>query len=114
MPDAGLHRRAREGGANGVGQALQAVDDHAQDVSAPLGLELFEDLEPALGPLGLLCPQAQHVAVVAGLHAQCQVDGFVANPSSSRILTRSASINATGYIAPSRWFYPAMVSATTS
>lgn len=79
MHDAGLHGRAREGRADGLGQALQAVDHGNQDVPAPSGLEFIEDLEPELGPLGLLDPQAQHVALAVSLHAQRQVHRLVAD-----------------------------------
>lgn len=82
--DADLHRRAREGRADGVGQALQVVDHGNQDVLAPSGLAFIEDLEPELRPLGLLDPQAQHVALAVGLHAQRQIHRLVADPRRRR------------------------------
>lgn len=80
MHDAGLYRRA-QGRADGLGRILQAVDHGDQDVLAPLGPEFVEDLEPELGPLGLLDPQTLHVALAVGLHAQCQVDRLVGDPA---------------------------------
>lgn len=89
MHDAGLHRRARKGGADGLGQALQTIDHGDQDVLAPSGLEFIEDLEPELGSFGLLDPQAQHVALAIGLHAQGQVNRLVADPAIVAAIVRS-------------------------
>lgn len=86
MHDAGLHRRAQEGGANDVGQALQAIGHGDRDVLAPSGLEFVEYLEPELGTLGLLNPQAQHDALAVGPHAQGQLHRLVADPAAVRDL----------------------------
>lgn len=77
--DAGLHRGTRVHHTNGLAQPLRAIDHGDQDVLAATGLEVVEHLRPELGALGLLDPKAQHIASTIGLHAQCQIDGFVAN-----------------------------------
>jgi hypothetical protein len=79
MHDAGLHRRAGVGRANRLGQSFQSVDHGDQGVLAAAGLEVIEHLEPELRALGLLNPQAKHIALAVGLDTQRQIDGLVAH-----------------------------------
>uniref|UniRef100_A0A915JK06 Uncharacterized protein n=1 Tax=Romanomermis culicivorax TaxID=13658 RepID=A0A915JK06_ROMCU len=79
MHDAGLNGCPRIGCTDGLGQPLQAIDHGDQDVLAAARLEFVEHLEPELGALGLLDPEAQHVALAVGLDAQGQIDGLVAD-----------------------------------
>ena len=49
-----------------------------------------------------------------GQHRQGEIDGFATHVASSRILTRSASKNTTGYIGSSGRLCQAVTSATTA
>ena len=77
MNDAGLHDRPREDGGDGVGEALEPVDNGEQEVVDTAVLELVHDPQPELGALGLLDPQAQDVLVPLAIESQGQVDGLV-------------------------------------
>ena len=101
VDDAGLQGGRREHRRQRFGQTLEAVGDGDQDVAHTTGLQIVEHLHPELGTFGALDPQPQDVAGAIGQDAQRQVDGLVATTASSRILTRSASKNTTGYMGSS-------------
>jgi hypothetical protein len=101
MHDAGLHGCLGIGRADGLGQALQAVDHRDQDVLAAAGFEFVKDLEPEFGPLGLLDPQAQHVTLAVSLMPKAKYTALLLTRPPSRTFTRSASKNTTGYITSS-------------
>ena len=94
-----------------LGEALQAVDHGDQDVAAAAGLELVQHLEPELGAFGLLDPQPQHVLVPSAWMPSARYTALLRHHASSRILTRSASKNTTGYIGSSGRFCQALTSA---
>lgn len=71
--DARLHHRLREHRRDGLGEALEAVNDRDQDVVNASGLEFVHDPEPELSAFGLLDPQAQDLLAAVGLDAQSQV-----------------------------------------
>jgi len=77
MDDAGLHGGAREGGGDGVGEALEPVNDGEDDVLDAAIFELIHDAQPELGSLGLLDPQAQNMLMALAVERQGEVDGFV-------------------------------------
>jgi len=52
MHNAGLDHRLREHGVDGIGEALQSVDDGNEDVGHTPVLELAHDAHPELRPLG--------------------------------------------------------------
>lgn len=72
MHDAGLRRGGREYRLDRLRKALAAVDAGDEDVSEAAVAQFVEDLHPELRALGVLEPQAEHVAraVQADRHRQ--------------------------------------------
>ena len=62
MHQAGLDGRVRERSFDRLREAGEPVGADEQDVSHPAGLQVGEDVQPELRALGLLDPQAKHVA----------------------------------------------------
>src|SRR3954454_21289610 len=77
MDDAGLDRGLRENGRDCLWKALQAVDDRDQDILHTPVFELVHDLQPELGALVLLKPQAQDLLRPVCPDAQGDVDRLV-------------------------------------
>ncbi|MGY4311252.1 hypothetical protein ACVWW1_000555 [Bradyrhizobium sp. JR3.5] len=75
--DAGLHNRLRENRHDGLWKALEAVDHGNQDVVDATQLELVDDLEPVLGPFGLLDPEPEHILLAVRIELQGHIDGLV-------------------------------------
>ena len=59
------------------GKPVEPVDADEQDVSHPAGLQVGEDVQPELRALGLLEPQAEHVAFAVEVDAQRDVARLV-------------------------------------
>ncbi|CAM5602904.1 hypothetical protein ATER59S_05514 [Aquamicrobium terrae] len=77
--DAGLDDRLREDGTDGLGEALQPVDDGDQDVADTAVLQLVHDAQPEFGALRLLDPDAEYLLRAVGQNAERDVDGLVAH-----------------------------------
>src|SRR5690606_14448427 len=60
-------------------QTFEAIDDRDQYVADAAAAQLVKHLQPELGALGLLDPDAQHVTGAIGQHAERQIDRFVAH-----------------------------------
>ena len=58
-------------------EAGEAVDADEQDVGDAAGLQIGEDVQPELRALGLLEPQAEHVALAVEVDAQRDVARLV-------------------------------------
>ena len=76
VDDASLDDRVREHRGDGVGEALEAIDDSQHDILGAAVPELVHDPEPELGAFVLLDPQAEHLLAAVGAHAQRDVDGL--------------------------------------
>ena len=63
MHQAGLDGGVRERGFDGLGEAGEPVGADEQDVSHAAGLQVGADVQPGVRALGLLKPQAEHVAL---------------------------------------------------
>ncbi len=115
MDDAGLQRRRRIDGRQRLAHALEAIGHGDEDVLAAARLQVGEDLHPELRAFGLLDPDPEDVAACrrAGRPAPDRPP-CCAPIASSRILTRSASKNTTGYIGSSGRLCHAVTSATTA
>src|ERR1044072_5382833 len=77
-PSAAIPTMLRIAGTLGY-SALEAIDHGDQDVAQAARLEIVHDLQPELGALGLLDPQAEHVLVALRVQRQCDVDRLVAD-----------------------------------
>ena len=76
--DAGLHDRLPPHRVHRLGQPLEAVAHHHQDVVDAAVLELGEDLQPVLGAFpAVSCPQAEDVPVALRRDGKGDVDGSV-------------------------------------
>ena len=79
MHDAGLDLRVREHRADGVREALQAIDDGNQQVVDAAIAQLAHHPHPELCPLGLLDPDPEHVLAPVRRDADRQIHGLVAH-----------------------------------
>ena len=70
---AGLDGRVRERRFDRLREAGEPVDADEQDVGHAAGLQVGEDVQPELRALGLLEPQAEHVALAVEVDAQRDV-----------------------------------------
>jgi len=84
MDDAGLNDRAREDRLDRFREAFQAVDNGDENVADAAVPELVHHLEPELGALGVLDPEAEHVLGPVGGDAQRNIDRLVANEPPRR------------------------------
>ena len=74
VDDASLNDRLWEHGIDGLGKALQAVDDRDENILRPAGLELVHDAQPEFGALGLFDPDAENILGAIRQNAECDVD----------------------------------------
>src|SRR5206468_3908774 len=94
---------------------FKPVGHRDEDVLTAARLQVGEDLHPKLGAFGLLNPDPENIARSVRQHGQREVHGLAARTTaSSRIFTRRASKNTTGYIASSGRACQAVTSASTA
>jgi hypothetical protein len=79
MDDAGLHSRFCEDGIDGLGKALQAIDDGNQDVLDATVLHLVHHPQPELGPLVGFDPETEDLFCTIAAHAERDMHRFVAD-----------------------------------
>ena len=85
MDDTCLDHGVREGGGDGLGEALQPVHDGDQDVlNAPV-LHLVHHREPEFGAFILGDPEAQNLALTIAGDAEGNVDRLVLDRPAVRI-----------------------------
>ena len=75
MHDARLDGRLGEDRLDRLGESLEPVNAADQHVAHAALLQIGQHLHPELGALGLLKPQAEHVAVAVERDPQRQVAG---------------------------------------
>ena len=80
MHDASLHDGLREHRCDGLGEALEPVDDGDQDIVDAAGLELVDDLKPELGAFGLLDPDADSDEVARAYRDDVARDSDMMSP----------------------------------
>src|SRR5512135_1168766 len=107
MNDAGLDQGLREHRLDGLGEALQPIDDGDQHVLDAAVLQLGHHAQPELGAFALLDPQSEDLLVAFRAHAargarrarrtpRATWTALLRTMPSSRTLTRRASKNTSG------------------
>ena len=79
MPNAGLDHGLREGGGDGLGEALQTVHDRDQDVLGAAVLQLVHHRQPEFGTFIFGDPEAKNLALAIAGNAQGDIHGLVLN-----------------------------------